>query len=276
MKPLCLETALAYAKRGLRVLPLEPRGKQPIGALVPHGVKDASGDEASIRGWFARVPTANVGIAVPDGWRVLDVDPRNGGDAELARLLHRHGELPATITARTGSGGAHYLFIFPQAAYRGKIGPGLDLLGPWRYFAAAPSVHPSGGRYAWTSPPDRLIAQAPAWLVARARVPDPTLSPLPRVEASGDRVERARKYLAKCPPAISGQGGHITTFLIAQKLVRGFLLDEATAFALLEAEWNPQCQPPWSRWDLRRKVREAARAGLMTPGALLDSPRRRA
>ena len=35
-------------------------------------------------------------------------------------------------------------------------------------------------------------------------------------------IERARRYIAKCLPAISGQGGHDATFHVACVLVHGF------------------------------------------------------
>jgi primase-polymerase (primpol)-like protein len=41
-------------------------------------------------------------------------------------------------------------------------------------------------------------------------------------------VERARKYVAKLPPAISGQGGHNATFHAACVLVLGFCLGDTT------------------------------------------------
>lgn len=76
-RPACLEAALSYAKRGWPVLPVRPREKQP---LTPHGVKDATTDEAIIRGWWAKWPEANVAIAAGEhsGLFVLDVDPRHG------------------------------------------------------------------------------------------------------------------------------------------------------------------------------------------------------
>jgi hypothetical protein len=43
-----LSWALAYAARGWHVLPLEPRGKAPLGRLVPRGMKDATTDPAII------------------------------------------------------------------------------------------------------------------------------------------------------------------------------------------------------------------------------------
>jgi hypothetical protein len=68
-------------------------------------------------------------------------------------------------------------------------------------------------------------------------------------------VERARAYLAKVPPAISGKNGHNQTYKAACKLVLGFGLSQDEALPVLR-EWNEQCQPPWNEKDLVRKLRE--------------------
>src|SRR5438552_265438 len=70
-------------------------------------------------------------------------------------------------------------------------------------------------------------------------------------------VERARRYIAKCPPAISGQRGHDATFHVAAVLVNGFGLSETEALMLLK-EWNASCVPPWSEAELVHKTQSAA------------------
>lgn len=77
-------------------------------------------------------------------------------------------------------------------------------------------------------------------------------------------VERARRYVAKCPHAVSGQGGHNATFHVAAVLVHGFALGEADALALL-GEWNRSCVPPWSDGDLRHKIKSAANTVHLLP-----------
>ena len=73
------DAALGYAGRGWPVLPIEPRGKAPLGRLVPHGVLDATTDPARIRAWWRARPDANVGIATgAPGPDVLDVDTKHG------------------------------------------------------------------------------------------------------------------------------------------------------------------------------------------------------
>lgn len=81
-------------------------------------------------------------------------------------------------------------------------------------------------------------------------------------------VERARRYLERCPPAISGQFGHDATFRVACILVQGFALSGDDALCLL-AEWNQCCQPPWSESELRHKVASALAAPARRPAGYL-------
>jgi hypothetical protein len=83
-----------------------------------------------------------------------------------------------------------------------------------------------------------------------------------------DVTERARRYIAKCPPAISGQGGHNATFHVAAVLVHGFALGESDALTLLR-EWNGSCVPPWNDGDLIHKIKSAANAEHKEPRGYL-------
>ena len=88
----------------------------------------------------------------------------------------------------------------------------------------------------------------------------------------GDVYERARRYLAKMPEAVSQQGGHEATFRAALALVRGFQLDEGTALALLASDYNPRCQPTWSDRELQHKVAQAAKARVASGYLIGSSP----
>lgn len=70
-------------------------------------------------------------------------------------------------------------------------------------------------------------------------------------------LDRARRYLATLPRAISGSGGHAATFAAAVALVKGFNLADHIALDELRA-WNQtHCDPPWNDGDLRHKIRSA-------------------
>ena len=285
------------ARWGGRVLPLWPAaegtctcpagaecgspGKHPVASLVPHGAHDASSDDAIVSRWWARMPTANVGLATGPvsgpGIMVIDVDPRNSGDESMRRLVTEHGRLPPTVTAATGGGGWHLLFRFQLVArVHGKLAAGVDVKAAGGYIVAPPSIHASGRRYRWLTgraPGEIRVADPPQWLadlLCAAPSPEPVQMPA----GSGqplDVVERARRYAARCSPAISGSGGHTATFAVAQALVRGFELSEAQALEILLTEFNPRCLPPWTRRELAHKVRQAASRGHMPPGSILCS-----
>lgn len=72
-------------------------------------------------------------------------------------------------------------------------------------------------------------------------------------------IERARRYMANFPPAVSGQKGHNKTFRAACVLVHRFGLDHSSALTLLK-EWNDRCTPQWNERDLERKISEAEKA----------------
>jgi hypothetical protein len=81
-------------------------------------------------------------------------------------------------------------------------------------------------------------------------------------------IERAKRYLASVPPAISGQHGDVQTFRVCCRLTRGFALDDEQALHALAA-WNARCQPPWSEAELIDKLRRATRYGREPIGGLL-------
>jgi hypothetical protein len=126
-----------------------------------HGLYDATLDLGVIAEWMGRWPGCNWGVRPPAGVVVLDIDPRNGGDESLAELEARHGALPHTLTAITGSGGRHIWLTYNGPA-RGKLAAGIDVKTSTGYLVAPPSLHVSGGHYRWSV--EAPAAYAPRWV----------------------------------------------------------------------------------------------------------------
>lgn len=82
-------------------------------------------------------------------------------------------------------------------------------------------------------------------------------------------IDRARGYIDRMPPAISGHRGHDATWAVAQVLVRGFALAIEQARPLLH-EYNGRCEPPWSNRELEHKLWQAANASRLPNGYLLN------
>jgi len=80
----------------------------------------------------------------------------------------------------------------------------------------------------------------------------------PRLYVGDDeKLRRASAYLREIDGAVSGQGGHDTTYRAACSLVIGFDLSPDDAFGLLWNEYNPRCQPPWSEKEIWHKINSA-------------------
>ena len=173
-----IEIALSHARAGRPVFPCDPRDKQP---LTPHGFRDATTDEPTIRRWWTRHPLAMVGMPTGgvSGLVVLDMDRdgRKDGVAAVAAL----GELPPTLAQSTPRGGRHAFFAFdparPMRCTASKIAPGVDTRGDGGYVILAGSARDDGALYAWETAADHPVAPIPDWLWSvyqRATVrPDP-------------------------------------------------------------------------------------------------------
>jgi len=70
-------------------------------------------------------------------------------------------------------------------------------------------------------------------------------------------IDAIRASLAKLPPAIWGAGAGKATFRAACCLVR-YGLNDTDALVLLH-EYNQRSQPPWSKKELKRKLKAARR-----------------
>lgn len=90
-----------------------------------------------------------------------------------------------------------------------------------------------------------------------------------------DILERAKRYLERMDPSVSGSNGHDRLFAAACALVQGFDLSDGEAMELLERDFNPRCSPAWSERELRHKVSQARKnAGAKERGYLLGNARR--
>lgn len=222
------QAALAYAKKGTPVFPCKPGGKKP---LINDWPNKATTDPRKVNTWWDRWPEANIGI--PTGRRsgllVLDED-RAGALSELP------GELPATTTARTGSGGRHVLLAYPPCQEirnsAGMLAPGLDVRGEGGYIIAAPSRTESP--YEWIE--RRSLADTPEWLLELLREPKQSpekvsknQTPAQSLDTTGGKIPDGRR--------------NVTLTSIAGRLHDGTrTLDQLTG-ELLEVN-AARCTPP--------------------------------
>ncbi len=175
--PSVLHAALEYLRLGLSVIPLciypdldEPGKVKKVPALPSWTeYQKRRATEEEIRAWFDGKDGLGVGIVTGrlSGIMVADFD-----GAEGERILQEK-DLALTPMARTGSGGYHVLFRYPngeEIRNHTRVLPGVDIRAEGGFIAATPSAYPGGKRYEWLHPPDQVpLADAPAWLLDLCR-----------------------------------------------------------------------------------------------------------
>jgi hypothetical protein len=262
-----IDAAIVYARRRWPVFPCHSAGptvgcscgigdcaspgKHP---RVRGGLHASSTDPATIRGWWARWPRANVAIRTGEasGLVVIDVDPDHGGGRTIDDLEAKYGTLPATRTIRTASGGRHLYFCHPGGMVRndaGRIlGRGVDVRGDGGYVIAPPS-RAVAGIYSLMAH-GGVVSDLPEWILERlaererprsverrdVRAPDAWAraalqGELGRVRSAvkgtrNDTLNRVAYRLGQ----IVGAGG------LDERDVEGVLVNEAVAIGLGERE----------------------------------------
>ena len=261
-----LDGALDFAGRGVRVLSLKPRAKVPDGALVPHGLKEASTDPEVIRAWWTTEPEANIGLRTGETFDVLDVD----GDEGMAAL---NSHLPSLDDSETvdgptvRTGGGWQVYVKPTGlGNRARFLPGCDWRGRGGYVVAPPSVHPSGRLYEWlvwdmTEP----IREAPAWLLALLRqreAPGPALAARRRQTAYGRRaLESECGRVALAPEGTRNDQLNRSAHALGQLAAGGHLMPSEAGEALVIAAIRAGlCEA-----EAVATIRSGLRAGMRQP-----------
>lgn len=294
-----LRVALEHAARGRRVFPCDPQNKRPSISKRDggNGFKDATTDPTTIRDWWARYPTAIVGM--PTGARtgvfVVDIDVKAGkvGEDTLAQIIEAFGPLPETIEAITASGGRHLYFKHPRDGREipnkaGRLGqgretwgregfpdvpfqiapngqlvtPDVDIRGDGGYVILPGSVMLDGSSYGWegSSDPDEgaLLADAPDWLVSLVVVDAQPEGVTGAVGVTGEKI---------------GEGRRNDWLYRLGCSMRAKGLGESAIVAALLAENAERCDPPCPEAEVRATAKSAA---SKPPGLSPEYARRKA
>ena len=267
--------ALSYASRGWHIFPIlkgttnKPRVKWGTAATT---------DAKTIKNWWKAWPDDNIGLACgPSGLCVVDVDMKKGknGQATLDALELDYGQLPATLSAVTPSGGRHLYFVGQARTTVEQIGPGVDTraTGGAGGYVLAPGSQTDVGEYSWEESSQILVAKLPEWLGhMTGRREDREHQQVAVVDQDQPQyIEWAILHLKHdAKVAIEGSGGNRLTFNLACVLrERG--ISQEKAYELMLKHWNDRCQPPWLTEELAKLVENAFNyASVVPPGG--DTP----
>jgi len=269
-----LEEALRYEGLGLSVVPVHSvgangrcscgsarcrsPGKHPRASwrasqssrLTPEELRKALGPGA---------PKSNVGIVTGpiSGVLVVDIDGEEG--LESLRMAGRPLEsLPVTPAVRTGGGGIHLYYRYPEGAEvktAAGVLPKVDVRAQGGFVVAPPSVHKSGAAYEWVE--GRGLGE-----VEIADLDAPALlgeSPSKRVEI---RVSTSwfEELLGGTP---EGERNSSATRLAGRYLAMGLVPDEAE---MLLGAWNQRNDPPLPDKEIRQVIKSVQKTGSQDRG----------
>ncbi len=268
-EPTVLDTALAYAARGVSVFPCRS-DKTPI-AYAGHN--DATADATTIRRWWHHYPSALIGSPTGFGFVVLDIDVREDRDG-FATLAQLTGStvLPVTLTAASRSGGRHLYFEAPDPPIRNTvgergrgIGPGLD----WRGLGGYIILPAPGTGYSWVA----LLPLAP---VPEALLPKPAPVPLIGTPASCSELSAYGEAALRSAAAkiLSAPDGEQEATLNGEAFSIGRLAgaggvpaELALEILLIAGNGMPSHRvgKPWREAQVEEKVKRAFAQGIAVP-----------
>jgi hypothetical protein len=274
-----LEAALAHAKRGWHLFPVEPGGKRPLGRLAPHGLKDATTDADTIRAWWTAEPKANIGLPTGIHFDVLDLD----GSEAMQRFDAcmpladdpDDDELLEGPTVKTPRG--WHVYVAPSG--RGNtvnVGGirGVDWRGIGGYVVAPPSVRDDGASWSWITGtpfdlgPDTPIRPAPAWVLDLFdRRAQRTVAPIGTRARATASAYANRALEAECGRVILAPVGsrndavNRAAFALGQLVGAGALEAAVAADALVLAA----VRAGLDEVEARRTIASGMRAGVAQP-----------
>ncbi len=161
------------------------------------------------------------------GLVVIDVDPRNGGEASLVKLCRDLNIDLSTTAVSTSGGGQHLYFRYPSEAdgeiTRKNLGndyPGLDVKADRGYVVGPGSTHPSGHVY-------QFLNELPP-----APIPAPLLGMLQKAPTRGAQATAA---LPSAPPEEEDEKAPDLATIMVGCLFMQHVRDNAAT--LSEPEW---------------------------------------
>lgn len=138
-----------YIDSGWSILPVKPDEKRPYMTNWLQYTRTRPGKQL-VSNWFNNLSGAGVGLVTGKISGVVVLDVENWCPTPVDELLKKY---PTNMVARSGGGGVHLFYSYPQNVGRitNRVGifEGADLRADGGFLVLPPTLHPSGNRYEW-------------------------------------------------------------------------------------------------------------------------------
>ena len=138
-----------YIDSGWSILPVKPDEKRPYMTNWLQYTRTRPGKQL-VSNWFNNLTGAGVGLVTGKISGVVVLDVEHWCPTPVDELLKKY---PTNMVARSGGGGVHLFYSYPQNVGRitNRVGifEGADLRADGGFLVLPPTMHPSGNRYEW-------------------------------------------------------------------------------------------------------------------------------
>lgn len=231
--------AEAYVNRGWSVLPVRPEEKRPFMQNWLQFTKTRP-DRALVTSWFTALSGAGVGVVTGRVSNMVVLDVEHHCTVPIEEILKRY---PTDMVARTGGGGYHLFYQYPQSvsrvSNRVRIFDGADLRADGGFIVLPPTIHPNGTRYEWTR--EGAMGTFPMALL--------DLRSQPSTQNDGWITETLRGVT---------EGGRND----ACARLAGYFLKKGVTEDIVESllvEWNERNDPPLPLREIRTTIKSVSR-----------------
>jgi len=235
-----LEQALEYVDLGWSILPVKPDEKRPyMSNWLQYMKLRASKD--TVENWFRSLSGAGVGVVTGKISNIVVLDVEHWCPTPIETLLKKY---PTQLISRSGSGGYHLYYTFPQnvskVSNRVGIFEGADLRADGGFIVLPPTIHQNGNRYEWVQ---RGI---------------PGAFPLALLDIESRPTVQNEGWITEALRGVSEGGRNDTCARLA-----GYFFKKGINSDIVEAmllEWNERNDPPLPVKEVRQTIRSIERS----------------
>ena len=236
------ELAASYIDGGWSILPVKPDEKRPYMTNWLQYMHTKA-NKIVADNWFKSLSGAGIGVVTGKISNIIVLDVESWCKIPIEELLKKY---PTQMYSRTGSGGYHLFYQYPQGVSKvsNRVGifEGADLRADGGFIVLPPTKHPSGGRYEWIS--QGIMGAFPTSLL--------DIESKPTTTNEGWITEALR--------GVSEGGRNDTCARLA-----GYFFKKGINFDVVEAmlmDWNERNDPPLPVKEVRTTIKSIERSHI--------------
>ena len=238
--------AIEYVDSGWSILPVKPEDKRPYMTNWLQYNHTRASKEMAVN-WFKQLSGAGIGVVTGKISNMVVLDVESYCPTPIDELLKKY---PTQMISRTGSGGYHLFYQFPQnvskISNRVGIFEGADLRADGGFIVLPPTIHPNGNRYEW-------IKKGPLGAF-----------PLSLLDLKSSPTTQNEGWITEALRGVSEGGRNDTCARLA-----GYFFKKGMTYDIVEAlilDWNERNDPPLPMKEVKTTLKsiERSHAGIET------------